>query len=177
MERGENAKADELNARRRAVELYRRFVKQTQVLLAAWALSGCVGVITSHSDSRVDELCKKDGGTTIFETMELPTAEYEQLLIGGNLWFPRTYGTTAKLEKPIYASFFAIKLHSGNPDIYRTELSIVRGSDHKVLATRVTYSREYTPPGWGHQRFYQYECPPHRPDAEFFSQVVKERLR
>jgi hypothetical protein len=174
MERGENVRADELNGRRRVVALCRRFVKQTQVLLAAWALSGCVGGIVSHSDSRVDELCKKDGGTTIFETLELPTAEYEQLLIGGNLWFPRTYGTSAKLDKPIYVRFFAIKLQSGNPDIYRTELTIVRGLDHKVLATLVTYSREYTPPGGG---LHKYECPPHRPDAEFFSQVVKERLR
>lgn len=148
-----------------------------QVLLATCVLGGCVGAATSGWDSRVDELCKKDGGTTIFETMELSTAEYERYLIRGDLRLPRSYGTKTKLDKPIYTRFFATKLYGGNPEIYRSEFSIVRGSDHKVLATRVTYSREYRPPGWGYRPHHKYECPAPRPDSEFFSQVVKERLR
>jgi len=125
----------------------------------------------------VDELCEKDGGVTIFATIELSTAEYETYLIRGELSLPRTYGSETKMNKPIYARGFSTKLYSGNPTIYRSVFSIVRGTDHTVLATRVTYSREYTPPGWGIRPFHKYECPPKRPDSEFFSQVVKERLR
>lgn len=158
--------------------MLRSFYRRVNVLFAACMLSGCIGYVPAvnyQSDSRVDELCKKDGGTEIFETLELPTEEYERNLIGGELWLPRTNGSSTKLEKPIYVRGTALNLQAGNPAIYRSELSIVRGSDHKVLATRVSYSREYNAPGRSLRPFKKHECPPPRPDEEFFAQVVKER--
>lgn len=70
-------------------------------------------------DARVDELCRKDGGITIFETIDLPTAQYEGHLQGGELWLPRTLGPEAKRSDPLYARSNRTMLLTGNPEVAR----------------------------------------------------------
>jgi hypothetical protein len=140
-------------------------------------LGGCFGYLPGENvywDARVDELCQKDGGITIFETVELPTAEYERYLRGGELWLPSAFGPNATRPDPIYARRTLTSLRTGNPHVTKSTLSIVRGSDHKVLATRIAYSRDLRVPSWGPSRHDRHACPK-VPDAAFFSQVIKER--
>jgi hypothetical protein len=128
----------------------------------------------AYWDTKVEEWCQKDGGITIFEAIELPTAEYERHLQGGELWLPRTLGPEAKRSDPLYGRSTISVLKTGNPEVYRSSLSVVRGSDHKVLATRVTYTRGFLRTRRSDSQIYQYECPK-VPDEVFFSQVIKER--
>lgn len=141
-------------------------------------LGGCFGYLPgeiTYWDARVDELCRKDGGVTIFETVELPTAEYERYLRrGGELWLPSVFGPNGKRADPMYVRRTLTSLRIGNPHVTRSTASIVRGSDHKVLATRVAYSRDVILQSLGPSRHDQHQCPG-IPDPAFFSQVIKER--
>lgn len=144
---------------------------------ATFGLGGCFGYIPGeigYWDARVDELCQKDGGATIFETVELPTAEYERYLQRGELRFPSAVGPNATRPDPIYARYTWTSLRIGNPHVTRSTVSLVRGSDQKVLATRVAYARDVNLPSLGYSRHDRHACPK-IPDAAFFSQAVKER--
>jgi hypothetical protein len=139
-------------------------------------LGGCAGYSPQNSywDARVDELCKKDGGVTVFEAIELPTAQYERHLQHSELWLPRTYGLEARRSDALYARYHNTMLTTGNPEVSRSTLSIVRGSDHKVLATRVTYRRNFERRRGYDSQMYKHECPK-MSDEEFFSKVILER--
>jgi hypothetical protein len=140
-------------------------------------LGGCFGYVPGeigYWDARVDELCQKDGGVTIFEAIELPTAEYERYLRRGELWLPSVFGPNGMRPDPIYARRTLTSLRIGNPHVTKSTVSIVRGSDQKVLATRVTYTRDVNLPSFGPSRHDQHQCPGIA-DATFFAQAIKER--
>ncbi len=157
-------------------ELLRFSILPALSISICFLLGGCVVYTLENSywDARVDELCKKDGGITVFETIEFPTAQYERHLQHGELWLPRTYGPEARRSDSLYARGYHTMLRVGNPEVSRWTLSIVRGSDHKVLATRVTYTRGFERRRGNDSQMYKHECPS-MSDEVFFSKVILER--
>ena len=121
--------------------------RQARVL----TLSGCFAILVLMSgcekfalDRQMEELCKKDGGVKIYETVSLPPEMFDQ-------WgdpFPGWRGR--KLEDRLGSDYRyvyeVIYLKQGNPiegqgRLDRTSASIFRSSDNKLLGEAISYGR------------------------------------
>jgi len=138
------------------------------------ALVGCAGYVPGRQaywDEKVKEMCEKDGGAKIFETVELPRQEYNLLLNKfGTLEIPLD-GPNAR-DTPLIRKEEKTSIRDGNPYVWRYEMVIIRRSDQKVLGRQVTYARvggDFPSPA--HQS--SYSCPDKR--INLFSAVVKQR--
>lgn len=143
-------------------------------------IAGCFGYFPGrleYWDSRVDELCAKDGGTQIFERMDLPSDTYERLLnTRGELAVPHET-SLAMRPSPIHYRQVNETLHDGSPSVSRRELILVRSADGKVLARKVTYhiyGGEFNPPTIAHRPTRQRYCPPYEFDRLLYERVIRK---
>src|SRR5262245_9987043 len=107
------------------------------------ALCGCYGYVPGEKaywDAKVKELCEQDGGLKIFETVHLNNEQYALLLNRSGKLDPPLAGEAANGIPIVYAVKTTI-VHNGYPEVFRTELAVLRVSDNKTLGTSVTYSR------------------------------------
>ena len=95
----------------------------------------------AYWDHRVRELCKKDGGVTVFEQLEIAKVDYPTLKYSsfGAVIFPSE--RNAKPSDPFITEFNSKSLHEGFPDVIRFEQSIIRSADRKKLSKLISYSR------------------------------------
>jgi len=109
--------------------------------LAAFALAGCAATPSQmYWDHKVKELCEKDGGVTVYEHIELTPEEFKKL--GGNQFGEIDIPLEQNSNQSLYfISLSKIIIHSGNPEISRTETKITRRSDMKVMSMKVNYFR------------------------------------
>lgn len=119
------------------------------ILSLPWLISSGV---KAHYDRQVRELCARDGGVRVYETVRLPTLEYEH-------WKNRGGVTN---DKPTDPYFSDLKIHyyrAGNPSLLRYHYQIIRRSDGKVLGESIRYVRsEGDLPGpW--ERGTSFSCP------------------
>jgi hypothetical protein len=110
-------------------------------LIIAASLAGCERYAL---DRQMEELCKKDGGIRVYETVTLPPAEYDKL---------HRYLITAKTQEDYYGPEYRYiqkrELLSGTENgpqhgkgrLSRWYLAIVRESDGLMLAESVEYFR------------------------------------
>ncbi len=107
-------------------------------------MAGCMGWVPgrqSYWDDQVRELCKKDGGVTVYEHVKLTQSEYQRLGgANGVIPVPRT-GSPASVGRPYVADTKITMIHESTPQVYREETTIVRTSDGKVLSRVVDYVR------------------------------------
>ena len=89
-------------------------------------------------DAQVKELCAKDGGIKVYETVKLPAAKFDKFS-QVNFYRP-TQGENAlgpeyvlKTETHYY--------RSGNPEMWRDKYQIFQRSDGRLLGEAVNYSR------------------------------------
>jgi hypothetical protein len=113
-----------------------------------------------RADNEVDELCAKDGGVIVHETVTLPKERFNKL---GEL-----HVLDKSVAKP-HDEFFSTRLVTnirGNSNLttldalvtYRAETTYYRTIDQKMLGRVVTYSRRGGDPiGPWHPS--QYKCP------------------
>ena len=91
-------------------------------------------------DSRVRELCARDGGVTVFETISVSPEEFAALpTTGGQTAIP-----TQSAMKPKAPAFFTSSetvITDGNPRVTRLEHLVKRRSDGKVIGRIISYSR------------------------------------
>jgi hypothetical protein len=108
------------------------------------ALGGCLGYVPgrqSYWDAKVKEMCDKDGGVTIYEKLRVSNADVELLgKVDGKFSVP------IKQLAPANAPAYAVQKRTllggeGSVHIGRLESTIIRGSDQKILARWVIYSR------------------------------------
>jgi hypothetical protein len=91
-------------------------------------------------DEEVRQLCLKDGGIKVYETVLLPNSEYQKLLNKyGDLEIPNKQ--YSKPEYPFFQDVSITYLREGNPEMSRAIYKLIRRSDQKVLATSTFYSR------------------------------------
>ena len=145
-----------------------------------WVLTAVAGLMLSTSgcerekdrlDAEVRRLCAVDGGVRVHETVMLAGDEYQALLNRyGELQIP-----SKKFAKPsdaFYLESARKQLKSGNPEMWRSEFSIVRRSDGKILASSVYYTRRGGDmPGPWHES--SFSCPDTRGNARFSEQAIK----
>lgn len=89
-------------------------------------------------DHQVKELCAKDGGVKVYETVTLPTDKYNQYA-SKNWVLPDK--AQAKLTDEYYCERENHYYREGNPQMTRRQTRIIRRSDGKVLGEYIRYGR------------------------------------
>lgn len=89
-----------------------------------------------RADRQVRELCAKDGGVRVYETVTLPPERFDKW---GNVGIPNKQ--YAKPSDEYYSQFEDLYLRRDKPNLQRIRTWIVRKSDGKVLGESVRYVR------------------------------------
>lgn len=122
--------------------------KVTLLVLSAYLLTGCAEKY--ELDRQMEELCKKDGGVKIYETVKLPPEMFDELgqpHFSGDTDFKRlSNGTTRKLGEAYTYIIENTTLKAGDPlkgegYLGRSHYKIQRNSDKKILAEAIQYLR------------------------------------
>lgn len=98
-------------------------------------LAGCE---KARLDAQVKELCAKDGGIKVYETVKLPAERFDQW--GMVRPYDPTQGENSLGSEYIFkrdTNYFK----KGNPEMWSTHVQIVRRSDNKLLGESTRYSR------------------------------------
>ncbi|MDP2810698.1 MAG: hypothetical protein Q8O34_11170 [Rhodocyclaceae bacterium] len=93
---------------------------------------------TMYYDAKVRELCAKDGGVRVYETVKLPAERFEK---GGmvNFWQP-TDGENALGPEYVFKREMTY-YRRGNPELFRMHTQVLRRSDGKLLGESAFYTR------------------------------------
>lgn len=89
-----------------------------------------------YYDAKVRELCAKDGGIKVYETVRLPAEKFDKY---GNVRIPNK--EQAKSMNEYYYERAYIYYRKGEPQITRTQHRVIRRSDGKILGESIRYSR------------------------------------
>jgi len=106
-------------------------------------------------DAQVRELCNKDGGVQIYETVELPADQF-------NRYVSRNWVLPDKSQATSSDDYFyereVFYFHKDDPQVTRRLTRIIRRSDGKVLGESIRYGRGGGDlPGFWHGS--NYTCP------------------
>lgn len=107
----------------------------TPVILLVLGIGGCEA-IKAYYDRQVERLCEKDGGAVVYEQIAL---EPGIRLLGGTPVVPPE--SARELAIPVYSRIPVRPIREGWLSISRTEYSIIRRVDGKVLGKAVFYGR------------------------------------
>lgn len=88
------------------------------------------------ADRQVRELCAKDGGVRLYETVILPAAEFDK---SGQIRIPSK--RNAKPTDEYFGEWHVHHYRDRNPVVRRDHFLIYRRSDGKLLGEAVSYSR------------------------------------
>jgi len=116
-------------------------LKPLALMLCAISLTSCATPSQVYWDHKVKELCEKDGGVTVYEKMEISKKSYPNIKVNSNGYSILPSESMATTDDPFYLSYHTSIIHESEPRVDRTETSIVRASDKKILSTIVTYGR------------------------------------
>jgi hypothetical protein len=106
------------------------------LLIAPWIISSTV---KWFYDQKVLELCAKDGGIKVYETVKLPS---DQLSFSNEIRIPaRKIYEPADITHEFYYSPSMLRLRSGNPDLLKLQFKVFRNKDSRLLGEAITYIR------------------------------------
>jgi hypothetical protein len=91
-------------------------------------------------DQQVRELCAKDGGVKVYETVRLPAEKFDQWG-QPNFNIPVTPYNKLKDADQYYLEWEITNLKLGNPKLERSHFRLIRHSDNKLLGESASYSR------------------------------------
>ena len=118
--------------------------------LISLLLASCGSVQRAYWDAKVEEMCRKDAGVTVYERVTITPDDYKRL--GG------VRGTIAVPPRPVakvdalYVADTTTTEINENPTVLRFETQIVRTSDGRVLSRQIDYGRV------GGEVFRSYGC-------------------
>lgn len=108
------------------------------ILIAILTPALLVGCEKARLDQQVKELCAKDGGIKVYETVKLPPERFDQ-------WgLIKPYDPTKKEDALGSDYIFKREIHyyrSGNPEMSREKFQVLRKSDGKLLGETIIYGR------------------------------------
>ena len=108
--------------------------------------------VKAYYDQQVRELCAKDGGVKVYETVRLPESEFKR--------WRNSVGLTDNNPMESYLPEFETQyIREGNPKLLRYQYRVVRRSDGKVLGESIRYVRSGgdLPGPW--ERGTSFSCP------------------
>jgi hypothetical protein len=94
----------------------------------------------AYWDAKVREMCAKDGGVRIFDTLKV-TNQDVGLLAKVNGRFDVLTKDAAPSNAPAYGELKSTSVRDGNPSVDRIEATITRRTDGAVVARWVSYVR------------------------------------
>jgi hypothetical protein len=109
--------------------------RRSIVIVCGLLLAGCESE-KDRLDAQVRELCAKDGGVKVYETVKLPAEKFDKW---GNIGVPNK--KYAKSSDEYYFETEIQYYREGNPSLERARTMIVRRSDGKVLGESIRYGR------------------------------------
>jgi hypothetical protein len=113
----------------------------------------------AYWDSKVSEMCAKDGGVKVVERIVVTDEEFKRLG-GDENGLPIPFSDDSKRKDyPYFREARQSQIKEGNPEVVRSEVQIKRRSDGKVLVSSVSYWRRGgdMPSGLFHDS--SYVCP------------------
>ncbi|MBP8924640.1 MAG: hypothetical protein KBG75_02165 [Pseudomonadales bacterium] len=122
-----------------------KWILLTPVILIALGIAYCEAN-KAYWDHRVRELCQKEGSIKIFEHIVLTRTEYEAMeKSGGRVFVPPKKMSLGNSRYALYYDRQKTVIKRPNPNVWaplvgKTEVSIIRKSDNKLIAK---YSRFY----------------------------------
>jgi hypothetical protein len=118
--------------------------KKALALVAGFAILSAPALVSNgvkaHYDRQVRELCAKDGGVRVYETVALTPEMFNQWE-QPNFQIPITPYTKLKDIDKYYLEWQIIYLRHGNPSLWRSHHRLIRRSDHKLLGENIMYAR------------------------------------
>lgn len=96
----------------------------------------------AYWDYRIREMCKRDGGLHLFESITISHDEF--LAWGGQDGVPGVpipLGNKTRIDIPIFERSEFTMIHQSQPHAWRSTSEYIRRSDGKVLAKHISYSR------------------------------------
>ena len=87
-------------------------------------------------DAQVKELCAKDGGIKVYETVKLPPEKFDKY---GAVKIPSKQD--AKPEDQYYYKSSMHHYKSGNPEMWQLHFTVYRNIDNKLLGEAISYAR------------------------------------
>lgn len=109
--------------------------------IAAVTLVLLTGCEKARLDQEVDRLCRLDGGIKVHESVKLSKEDYDErrrIVFPQYAELPGDKGRYGSLYYSIWETKIIV---SGDPELVRSHLKIVRRSDGKVLGEHITYFR------------------------------------
>lgn len=121
--------------------------------------------VKAYYDRQVREMCAKDGGVRVFETVQLPRDRFDQL---GQIRIPSKQDI--KPNDEYYDEWRVQHYREGNPSIRRDHFLIYRRSEAKLLGEAISYARIGGDlPGPWHESSFR--CPENSGDS-----VLQQRI-
>jgi len=94
----------------------------------------------AYWDGQVEEMCKKDGGATVYKKIALSPEELSKTKdIFGHLSIPNR--SKAQPDSIVISEMEDTYLRRSNPEVRRSEFHLIRKSNEALLAKQVIYSR------------------------------------
>lgn len=121
----------------------RTFLRAMAAIALSSALAACAGWVPgrqSYWDAKMKEMCKNDGGVTIYEKLPISKSDIDLLgKVGEKIGIPAK--ELADPNAPAYEELNIAYLRKGNPQVTRSEIKIVRRADKAVIARAIIYAR------------------------------------
>lgn len=121
----------------------------------------------AYWDYRVREMCAKDGGVKVFETVKLPSEKFNEW---GQINFYRpTQGERSLGPEYVFLSD-VYHYRKSNPQVARYHIQVFRRSDGKLLGESISYGRgggDLPSPSHGSG----FHCPKEYGDIPFFEKL------
>jgi hypothetical protein len=124
----------------------------------------------AYWNSKVREMCEKDGGVRVNETVQLGQQQYVLLLNKFGQLSPPSEDRAGS-DVPIVHRFTSTYIRRADPEVRRDELAVIRKSDNAVLGASISYSRVGGELFALHPSYFS--CPERSTDL--FSAVVQQR--
>lgn len=92
--------------------------------------------VKAYYDRQVREMCAKDGGVRVYETVRLPAEKFNQW---GQVRIPTKQ--SAKPDDEYFYESSTNYLRNGNPEIWQSRYKVYRQADNKLLGESSGYVR------------------------------------
>ena len=121
-------------------------------------------------DAKVREWCAKDGGVTVYETIELPAEMF-------NEWGQPNFYRPTQDENALGDGYVFVEqkkiYRMTSPHVSKRVYTVFRKADHKLLGKSVIYGRgggDFPGPWHGSS----FSCPKHPPILSLFSKIFQK---
>ncbi|WP_418647603.1 hypothetical protein ACNQFN_22325 [Thauera butanivorans] len=125
----------------------------------------------AYWDAKVREMCAKDGGIKVYETVRLPPEKFNEW--GQPNFFRPDQGEDALGVDYVFKKQAAY-YRRGNPEMWRAHIQVIRRIDEKTLGESTSYSRRGGDlPGPVHDS--SFGCPEERGDIPLLMRIFKQK--